>query len=310
MSALLNIFHFMDPFAVRPSFYINGKKEYYSLFGGIITILVYTITIGCALYFAQEIWQKKQPTVSTATLVAQHPEKLLYPDPYFFMVTIDVSYVPTIDESIYFPTGNIHITHVNEKGVSTTERKFYKMRQCTEIIDKNHIYYNLLKDFDLSNFYCMPKFYEKENDIALNDYWGNDGFEMLQVKIYICGIYNHDIPCKSESEINKTLTNAKLSFYTINQFVDTTNYSKPFSNGLEEHYLTLSTSKRSSFTTYMRHVRVESDYSLILNREKTEYGMTVDSYIDSPYKDDANDGYLFGISIQLTNTIDFYKRSY
>ena len=106
------------------------------------------------------------------------------------MVTVDVDYIPTVDESLYLPRGNFHITHVYKNGTSTTERKFFDMKICSEIIDETHIYYDILKNFDLNNFYCMPKFVEKENDIYLNDYWGNDGFQMLQVKVYTCGIYN------------------------------------------------------------------------------------------------------------------------
>ena len=300
----------MNPFAARPSFYIDGKKEYHTILGGILTVIVFIITIGCSFYFAQEIWQKNHPTVNTATLITNHPKKMLYPDPFFFMITVDVDYIPTIDESIYFPRGNIHITHVDKNGTSTTERKYFNMKVCTEIIDENHIYYDLLKDFNLNNFYCMPKFIEKENDISLNDYWGNDGFNMLQVKIYTCGIYNDNTNCKSDKEISKILSDSRLSYYTINEYVDTTNYSYPFSNGLDEHYLALSIEKRSTFTTFIKHIDVESDYGLIFSRKKKEYGITVDSYIDLPFKEDVKNGYLFGISIQLTNTIDFYKRSY
>ena len=114
----------------------------------------------------------------------------------------------------------------------------------------------------------MPKFYEKENDIALNDYWGNDGFEMLQVKIYTCGIYNDASSCKSSSEIETALSGATLSYYTINQFVDTHNFSYPFVNGLQEHYLYLSTEKLSKFTAYIKHVNVETDEGLIFTINK------------------------------------------
>ena len=310
MSIILDIFLCMDSFGARPSFYIDGNKEYHSFFGGILTIIVWIVTIGCASYFAQRLWEKNDPSVSTATLITNHPQKLLYPHPFFFMITVDVDYIPTIDESMYLPKGYIHITHVDKNGTSTTEKKYFDLKVCSEIIDETHPYYDLLKDFDLNNFYCMPKFIEKENDIYLNDYWGNDGFSMLQVKVYTCGIYNDKSKCKSTEEIDKVISDSILSYYTINQYVDTTNYSHPFIKGLPEHYLALSTAKRSTFTSFMRHVSVESDIGLIFSRKKTEYGLTLDSYIDLPNKEDVKNGYLFGISIQLTNTIDYYKRSY
>ena len=309
MSFVLNLFLFMDSFGARPSLYINGDKEYHTLFGGCLTTLVYIITVGYGIYFAQELWQKNDPTVSTATLITQHPEKLLYPDPFFFMVSVDMGFAPKIDESIYFPTGNLHITHVNESG-TTSERKFFYMKKCSEVVDKNYVYYNLLKEYDLDNFYCMPKFNENENDLYLKDYWGNDGFEMLQVKIYTCGIYNKEQTCKSDDEIKTALSGATLSYYTINQFVDTTNFSYPFVNGLQEHYLYLSTEKLSKFTVYIRHVSVETDEGVIMSLKKTKKGMTIDSYSDSQNKEDVKNGYIFGISIQLTNIIDCYKRSY
>ena len=133
---------------------------------------------------------------------------------------------------------------------------------------------------------------------------------MLQVKVYTCGTYNNKSICKSDSEIQNALSGATLSYYTINQFVDTTNFTYPFVNGLQEHYLYLSTEKLSKFTTYIRHVNVETDEGLILTLKKKKKGLTVDSYIDSQNREDAKNGYIFGISIQLTNVIDCYKRSY
>ena len=309
MSCILNLFLFMDSFGARPSFYINGDKEYHTLFGGILTTAVYLITVGYGIYFAQELWQRNDPTVSTATLITQHPEKILYPDPFFFMVSVDMGFAPKIDESIYFPTGNIHITHVNDSG-TFSERNFFYMKKCSEVIDKNYVHYDLLKDYDLDNFYCMPKFDKKENDLYLNDYWGNDGFAMLQVKIYTCGIYNDASSCKSSSEIETALSGATLSYYTINQFVDTHNFSYPFVNGLQEHYLYLSTEKLSKFTAYMRHISVETDEGFILSFIRKKEGLTVDSYSDSQNREDAKNGYIFGLTIQLTNIIDCYKRSY
>ena len=78
--------------------------------------------------------------------------------------------------------------------------------------------------------------------------------------------------CKSKSEIDNILSDSRLSYYTINEFVDTTNYSHPFVRGLPEHYLALSTTKRSTFTAFLRHVNVESDQDLIFSQKKRDYG--------------------------------------
>jgi hypothetical protein len=64
-----------------------------------------------------------------------------------------------------------------------------------------------------------------------------------------------------------------------------------------------------SATEYLKHVQITSDYGLLFYKEENNSDSTVDSMVE--YSEaDPEDGKIFTMSIQLTNKIDYYTRSY
>ena len=311
MSCIHNLFLLFDTFSIKPSFFYKGKIEYSTTFGKILTIIVYIITICCGIYFSMEIWEKKEPTVGSSSVSHPHPGKILYPNEFFFMLSLQDDYISKIDESIYYPVGYIHSTIINSTGTYNIKISL-KMEKCSKVIDENFIYYFLLKDIDLDNYYCISK---NQNEINLdklyiNEFWGNNDFQMIQVKLYECGVKNNPKICKSKNEINNFLKSPILSYYTINKFIDTSNHSNPFIYSISEKFYYVSNEYLISATEYLRHVNVDTDNGLFLSDKKINKGFSIDYYVDYTNYHTPDDKNFFTMSIQISNILEIYHRTY
>ena len=302
----------LDSFGVNMSFYINGYRDYRSHLGGLVTIIIYVVTIICVFIFSRKLWIKSNPTVNTASEVYPNPVKIYYPDNLFFMFSVSVDSIPFIDEKIYRAVGFIRY-----KGNSTEEvlRQNISLDICSNVFNESYKYYDSIKHLNLNNFYCISldknlnNGIEKE-DLFINEFWGNEGFQMLQVKVYNCqAIAQNESECASFDEIRTKLKSPIISYYTLKNYIDTNNYNNPYVRGLQETFYYVSYKKYVSATEYLKHVQITSDYGLLFTKEENNSDSTVDSMVE--YSEaDPEEGKIFTISIQLTNKIDYYTRSY
>ena len=133
---------------------------------------------------------------------------------------------------------------------------------------------------------------------------------MLQIKIYNCtAVAENKNECASNEEIKKKLESPTVTYYTLKNYIDTNNYKNPYVRGLQETFYYVSYNRYISATEYLKHVQVHSDIGLLFSEEKINSDNTVDSMIDF-FKDGINDGKIFTMTLQLTNKIDIYNRTY
>ena len=304
-------FLMLDSFGVGINFYLKGYRDYRSHLGGFITISIYVVTIICGIIFSKELLHKFNPTVSTSSTNNPHPEKINYPENTFFMIGIAEDQIPFIDEKIYRP-----IAYIDQKinGSEDHIKQNLSMELCNKVYNKDYKYYDVIKNVNLSRFYCISLNESKNkvnnNELYVNEFWGNEGFRMLQIKIYNCtSIAKNKSECSSDDIIKKKLTSPIITYYTLKNYIDTNNYKNPFVRALQEYFYYVSYKKYISATQYLKHIQIHSDKGLFFSQEEIIEDHTIDSMIE--YSEaDPEDGKLFMISIQLTNKIDIYTRSY
>ena len=76
----------IDAFGQSPQFLIKRKNYYHSVFGGIITIILYGISVISLIFFSQELFLKRAPSVNLSTESDEHPEKIQYYGNYDFLL--------------------------------------------------------------------------------------------------------------------------------------------------------------------------------------------------------------------------------
>ena len=302
----------LDSFGITTNFYVKGYKDYRSHFGGLVTLIIYIATIVCAVIFADELWNKNNPTVSTASAVYPNPTKIYYPDNIFFMFSVNNDTTPFIDDKIYRVVGLIRS---KSNGTEEMLQQNISLDICSNVFNESYKYYEAIKNINLSNFHCLSLDKEKnkgigKKDLYLNEFWGNEGFQMLQIKVYNClAIAENKSECASKEEIEKKLNSLIISYYSLKNYIDTNNYSNPFVRGLQETFYYISDKKYISATEYLKHVQIHSDNGLIFTKEEINPDSTIDSMVEYT-EAKQEDGKIFTMSLQITNKIDYYTRSY
>ena len=135
-------------------------------------------------------------------------------------------------------------------------------------------------------------------------------FSNVTSRIYNCqALAENKSECADTDEIKSRLRSPIIQYYYINNYIDTNNYKNPYIPGLQESFYYASYKKYVSATQYLKHVQITSDYGLLFSKEENNSDSTVDSMVE--YSEaDPEDGKIFTMSIQLTNKIDYYTRSY
>ena len=305
-------FLLLDSFGINLNFYIKGNKNYRSHLGGFVTLVIYIVTIICAVIFAKELKIKSNPTISTASAIYNNPSKIYYPNDIFFMISLSVNSTPFIDDKIYRVVGYIR-SKLN--GSELFLEKALNIDICSNVFDEKYKYYSSISNINLSNFYCISIDKNvnngiKEDELFINEFWGNDGFQMLQIKIFNCtAIAENKNECQPNNIIKEKLKSPIITYYTLKNNIDTNNFHYPFIHGLEETFYYVSYKKFISVTEYLKHVEIHSDVGLLFSKEEISADNTLDSMKEFS-EIEQDDGKLFTMSLQLTNKIDIYTRSY
>ena len=309
--SLLHYFLMLDSFGVGINFYLKGRRDFRSHLGGFFTLIIYAVAIICGIIYLKELLARINPKVSTSTMNYPNPKKVFYPEQTFFILGLTVDFMPFVNEKIYRP-----IAYISSKinGSETLKRQNISVEICDNVLKKEYKYYDVIKHLNLKNYYCISlnqsKYGIDLSDLYVNEFWGNDGFQMLQIKIYNCSAIADDInECANNDIIKENLTSPIITYYTLKNNIDTNNYKNPFIRGLQEKFYYVSYKKFISVTQYLKHIEVHTDKGLLFSEEEINEDQTVDSMIE--YSEaDQEDGKIFTLSIQLTNKVEIYSRSY
>ena len=304
-------FKLCDLVGRAPPLLINNKKTLKTTIGAIFTLMIIITTIVTTCFFGQELFLRKNPSVNFSTAEIQHPPFLPYDEENFEIAfgLEDSDSNLFIDETVYYPiatmrknilvNGEMEYEYTNIKVIPCTKKNFNK-----EIEE-------LFSPFKsgVIEAYCFDNNQTNLNEkIGLNDYWGNDGFKMIQIKIYPCN--KATMQC-NEDLMEKYLTTTYFSYYTIDHKVQTQNYTYPFSHSLKNYFWKVSKNSKISITQYLRWLNVFDNDNLIFTNKKEKNSFEIESNtamtaaaVPEPTKN------FISLTLQLNNDMVEYYRSY
>ena len=300
----------IDLFGHSPTFIIDNKLQYKTFFGGILSILAIIVAVITTIFFSQELFLKKSPSVNLNTETNLNPDILHYFDNFEFIIGVqNESYTVTIDESLFYAKGFIFNTTVNETGVFNNVYEI-DLQPCNLAL-RNSPNYDIFKKYNLENFYCISKNQSKINlnDIYLKEFWGNNGFQMIQIKFYECKNSTESQKCATEEKIKNALSFTELSIYVSDNFVRTNNYEEPFQRGAHEIFSVVSIDFLVKITQFYRHTQVESDNGLMFTTSSKINGFKKDE-ITKDINYDRKSSNFITFTLQLNNIIEKYHRKY
>lgn len=304
---------YIDAFGTTPGLLMNSKTKHRTNFGGSLALIMIILMLLCILFLGKELVYKESPSVNLSTEYIEHPDKLSYFGNYEFLFSLqNQDMMPKINESIYYVKAYLFRTVRTSEGEKTNERIEINITSCDKVITKEHKNYHLIQHFDLKNFYCISK--EQTNvkfeDIYIVDFWGNVGFQMIQVKIFDC-VNDTERTCASQEEIDAFIGYSTLTYYSFDTFILTSNYGSPFSSGLKEYFYYVSNTFFKAVTQYIRKVKITSYDGLIFSGKSEMISFRHDHMFDyDNIKRDPQTKNFISISVQLTNEQDGYIRKY
>ncbi len=300
----------IDLFGHSPTFIINNSIHHKTFFGGILSILAIIVAVITTIFFSQELFLKKSPSVNLNTETNLNPDILHYFDNFEFIIGVqNESYTVTIDESLFYAKGFIFNTTVNETGVFNNVYEI-DLQPCNLAL-RNSPNYDNFKKYNLENFYCISKNQSKINlnDIYLKEFWGNNGFQMIQIKFYECKNSTESQKCATEERLYNALSLTELSIYITDNFISTNNYKEPFQRGVHEIFSVVSINFLVSITQYYRHSQVESDNGLMFTTSSKINGFKKDE-ITKDINYNRTSPNFATLTLQLNNIIEKYHRKY
>ena len=301
---------FIDLFGHSPTFIINNNLQYKTFFGGILSILAIIIAVITTIFFSQELFLKKSPSVNLNTESNLNPDILHYFDNFEFIIGVqNESYTVTIDESLFYAKGFLFNTTINETGIFNNVYEI-DLQPCNLAL-RNSPNYDIFKKYNLENFYCISKNQSKINlnDIYLKEFWGNNGFQMLQIKFYECKNTTESQKCATEERLHNVLTNTGLSIYITDNYVRTNNYKEPFQRAVHEIFSQVSINYIVSITQYYRHTQVESDNGIMFTTSSKINGFKKDELSKDINYNRTSPNFIT-YTLQLNNIIEKYQRKY
>ena len=301
---------FIDLFGHSPTFIINNNLQYKTFFGGILSILAIIIAVITTIFFSQELFLKKSPSVNLNTESNLNPDILHYFDNFEFIIGVqNESYTVTIDESLFYAKGFLFNTTINETGIFNNVYEI-DLQPCNLAL-RNSPNYDIFKKYNLENFYCISKNQSEINlnDIYLKEFWGNNGFQMLQIKFYECKNTTESQKCATEERLHNVLSNTDLSIYITDNYIRTNNYKEPFQRGVHEIFSQVSINYIVSITQYYRHTQVESDNGIMFTTSSKINGFKKDELSKDINYNRTSPNFIT-YTLQLNNIIEKYQRKY
>ena len=304
-------FKLCDLVGRAPPLLINNKKTLKTTIGAIFTLMIIITTIVTTCFFGQELFVRKNPSVNFSTAEIQHPPFLPYDEENFEIAfgLEDSDSNLFIDETVYYPIATMR-KNILVNGEMEYEYTNIKLIPCTKKNFNKEIE-ELFSPFKsgVIEAYCFDNNQTNLNEkIGLNDYWGNDGFKMIQIKIYPCN--KATMQC-NEDLMEKYLSTTYFSYYTIDHKVQTQNYTYPFSHSLKNYFWKVSKNSKISITQYLRWLNVFDNDNLIFKNKKEKNSFEIESNtamtaaaVPEPTKN------FISLTLQLNNDMVEYYRSY
>lgn len=304
----------IDAFGAHPGLLINSKQKYKTFFGATLSILLVVIIIIYFFFLGKEWIERKSPSVNLSTEYITNPKKLGFKGNYEFLISLQSKKIAKVDESIYYTRAFVTDTLSDDKGEKKIDTKELLMETCDKVM-KHSKYAKEVESFTLKNYYCLSfnqgnsSFETTNDDLYIRDSWGNVGFRMIQIKFYKCNETLTPGKCKSSKEIDDFIQNTILTYFSFDNFIQTSDYSHPFSSGVKEYFYYPSNYFYLAITHYLRHVTIASNDGLIFNSYSYQTTFKHDRMFHYEKTNENKDNFI-SLSIQLANERDYYDRQY
>jgi len=280
-----------DLMSVTPHLYINGKSGYKNAFGGSLTLILISFTLGFFIFFYYNLLQRNEPVIAMYNDRNTNSSYLLNTSETFLGFKLHDRFGDPFDESIY----SVHAQYWQyyqevKNGKIELSYNFtdLKVMKCSNFKVNGNNYDLLYNTTETSDLYCL----EPNQIVNIARPFGDPiAFSYINIYFTYCSDEkNKTKKCKSKNELDKILSSYYFGVRFLSYYNNHQNFENPFREMISNIVELSSASFFKRIYAYIKNSNYRSDSGLLLNDydyyQKTmlESSKTIIDFRDSIFK--------------------------
>ena len=311
-----------DLFGTKIGFYAEGKSNFYTALGGILSIASIIMSIVSFLLFSLDDLKRVSPTTSSSSIPSEGYRKIKFNEEKIWIpIRISDYYYNYIDhEGLIYPDIRYYYgerSSLNEAFNIKFKKLDFKLCNETSMAKKPDIY---SINFPLNQLYCIDA-----DNLEIGGFWDSTFIGFIKIDLYFCKNgenYSENNPnCTTYDNIKKKIGyNNSLKFdiyYPTIQF-QPLNYSNPIIILYRHYFYHISKYSNKIARLFLQEYVLTDDHGWFSNNiiNNSYWGLSSlnsDDYATPETKDLINQGStsrFYSLNIHLEPGIILYKRKY
>lgn len=299
------IFKKVDIYGEAVSLNIKGKTSSNTIFGGILTIITFSLLTAAAWATGNDLVYKDHPNTNLEEKLLLSRSKLnLNKTTFPFAIALQDYSGYSYSLPRYFEFEIIKSFVNNTDG--TIINDYYEFEAC-KASNFPRMNESIFNSSGIDRYWCM-----KDQNITIYGYWDESSLAYAILRIRLCknstSNKNH---CASIEEITKFVNTQPLSWgiYLQNSLVNTPNYNEPFNHFILCLYKNIRLSVSKVYDVFIKIQEVQTDRGIIFQQIESQITYSFD-YSGSDENDLTEDKILMDINLYPANHQQIYKRAY
>ena len=313
---------YCDIFGTKFSFYTDGKPKFYTILGGLLSLLLIIVCIILFVFYKLDDFKRNTPIVTTSSILPEGYHRIKFGEEKIWIPWRIADYYNQYvnHENLIYPIFSYYSgirNNTNNNFNIKTKKLNYKLCSETSMSNKPEFY---KINIPLDKLYCIDM-----DDLEMGGAWISLFINYVTMDFYLCedGIdYDETNPkCTTQQDIiNKIGYNNSLQiefYYPMVQF-QPTNIKYPIIVFYEQIFYHISKFTNKINRIYFQEYILKDDLGWISKKSKKSsyWGFSTingDSYAITGKKDLINEGSTsrsFSLNIYLQPGIIYYERKY
>jgi len=314
------ILKYLDVFGTTFTFYIEKHRKFYTVFGGILSLLSIIISLIVFVFINIDEFLHKIPISTTSTSKEEHKnikfgkEKIWIPWRIRDFGGKTINHIDFLFPIIYYYQGLR-----NETNYMEVKHRYINYKLCNETLMKNNSE-RFIIDMNLDQLFCIDM-----DDLDVGGSWDSNFLNLITLDLYNCknGIdYDEDNSnCTTYDKIEEIAgKNNNLQFEIYYPMVNyqPMNKTNPIFIKYINYFYHLSRFSNKIDRLYLQQYILNDDQGFITASIKSYsywgiFSINGDSYSTGNKRDLMNEGStsrFYSFNIYLKNEIVYYNRSY
>jgi hypothetical protein len=299
----------LDYFGQKVELTFNKQRYAKTLYGGIISLMVYlsciafTISIGIQLVFRIN----PSTTLSTQTLSASPIIDIYKEDLLFAFYVLGGDFKTLNDPSIATITAFQQVTNRTVAGNVVNTKIPFGLTNCTDY--RSHFTNNGFdKDFSsngLNNAFCLSA---NKSTLIGGNFIGSY-YSTIQIFLNKCKNGTSSVTCQGDDVINSKLKQGYFELYYLDWNIDPSDYDSPFKRFFSNYFLLLDPHAWKLSQIFFKQFVVSSDTGLVFESPENKTQYVFDYYREQIDTSSADKG-VVQVSIVISQNISTFNRIY